>query len=186
MKVPRGDPPTNTSGSLHGWGNATVALMVESPPGIVAANPGVSTLTMPCGVTQLTTASNVPIGFAPNGTTIRPVTVTETSPWRSTEPLPDAMLHGAPPPRMPRSLTAPTAEPVIGVIESNWINLSPPPSAPTLVVPAPTRLRAPIPATRSFRQPAISNPPETKAGFGFGYSAGLPQGRRPKIELSST
>src|SRR5437763_7599913 len=151
MKLPRGDPPTNTTGSLHGWGRSTVASMVESPA-MLAGAPAVSTFTTPWGVMQLTTAWNGVIGFLPATTTIKPLTVTDTWPWRSTEPVPETMLHAAPPPGMPRSVTGgcPT-----GVIESNSISVLPS-SAPTLTAPAPSRLSAPIPPTTNFRQRAIA------------------------------
>src|SRR5690348_8531020 len=70
------------------------------------------------------------------------------------------MLHAAPPPAMPRSVVGgwPT-----GVIESNAMSLSPPPSAPTLTVPAPSKLKAPIAPTANFRQCVMTNLPEPRS-----------------------
>ena len=154
MKEPRGEPPTKTTGSLHGWGRSTVVLMVESPA-VLAGKPVLMTfVTVPFGERQLTAAWNVLIGLIPACTTIRPCTVTETLPWRSTSPLPEMIDHAAPPPAMPRSVTGgwPT-----GVIESNSVKV-PPSCAPALTVPAPTSVRAPIAATINFR-PTICPPP---------------------------
>src|SRR2546430_214674 len=188
-KVPRGEAPTNTSGLLHGCGRSTVALMVELPPGTVAGTPAVILLTTPPGVRHLTTASKVPMGFNPVGASTRPVTVTETCPLRSTSPLPDAIAQATPPPRMFRSLSLPTnASPLIPVIESNSISV-PPSCAAALTVPEPTRLRAPIAATRNLRQQAMAlDLPEPDSCYWRGYPVGLPgssTGRRPKSELSS-
>ena len=130
--------------------------MLESPA-LLAAKFPVDTLTTPSGVTQLTVALKNGTGLMPpSGGITRPVTVTDTSPCRSTEPVPDVIAHGSPPPVIPRSLTAPTADPVTGVIDSNWINLSPSPSAPALTALTPIRLVAPIAATRNLRQYAMA------------------------------
>src|SRR5207245_11507819 len=91
-KLGLGDPPTNTTGSLHESGRSTVELMVESPARLAGA-PTVSTSTTPWGVMQLTTAWNGVIGFWPATTTSKPFTVTETWPWRSIEPVPALMLQ---------------------------------------------------------------------------------------------
>src|SRR5260370_8824090 len=105
---------------------------------------------------QLTTASKVPIGFLFNGTTISPFTVTETLPGRSTDPVAETMLHGAPPPGIPRSVAGPSAAPVTGVMESN--STSVPSLAPALTVLPPTRLSAPTAPTRNLRPIAMQQP----------------------------
>src|SRR6266849_8078241 len=87
--------------------------MCESPA-MLASKPPVDKLAMPSGVIQLTVASNLGAGLIPpNEGITRPLTVTSTTPCWLTEPVPDVIAHGSPPPVMPRTTVFLTAIAVI-------------------------------------------------------------------------
>src|ERR1700758_5153377 len=133
--------PTKTIGLPQSAGSVTLSLISASPVELATKLP-VDTFLTPFGVMQLTVALKNGTGLLPltGGTTmIKPWTLTSTCPSLCTQPCADVITHGSPPPLMPRSFTAPTAEPVTGVIESNSKNWLPPASAPTVSVPAAAR-----------------------------------------------
>src|SRR5215467_10625780 len=101
-------------GCLHGCGRSITAWMCASPAELAGKLP-VDTLVTPLGPRQLTVALKSATGFLlPRTGMTSPVTVTSTIPWWLTVPEPAVITHGRPPPLIPRSFTAPTADPVTG------------------------------------------------------------------------
>src|SRR5215469_1752868 len=145
-------------GCLHGCGRSITAWIWESPAAL-AAKLGVDTLVTPLGPRQLTVALKNGTGFLlPKTGMTSPVTVTSTMPCWLTVPEAAVIAQGRPPPVIPRSFTAPTADPVTGVIVLKSVRL-PPSSASAGRADNASKPRAPVVATTVLINLPMATPP---------------------------